>query len=79
MRLFDAYAPGAMTPSARALARSPLVSADMAHAVHPNYADIVDKLHRPLLGRGPVLKVKTSRYATDGPSGACFRAASGAP
>jgi aspartyl aminopeptidase len=49
----------------RALSRSVLVSADGAHAVHPNYADFHDPQHRPRLGGGPVIKVNASeRYAT---------------
>ena len=52
---------------ARALARSILVSADMAHAVHPNYADRHEPGHRPVLGRGPCLKTHVGQnYATDG-------------
>ena len=51
---------------ARALARSLLVSADMAHAVHPNYADRHEAQHRPRLGGGPVLKLNANQsYASD--------------
>ncbi len=50
----------------RALASSLLVSADMAHAVHPNFADRHDPSHRPLIGGGPVIKQHAGRsYATD--------------
>lgn len=60
---------------AMARARSTLVSADMAHAVHPNYADRHDPEHRPRLGAGPVLKVNANQsYATDAGSGAWFAA-----
>lgn len=65
-------APGP-TQMARALARSFVVSSDMAHAVHPNYADKHDRQHRPILGKGPVVKVNVNQsYATDGPSQGAF-------
>jgi aspartyl aminopeptidase len=49
-----------------AVARSKLVSADMAHAVHPNYADRHEPGHQPRLGGGPVIKHHAGQsYATD--------------
>ncbi len=52
----------------RALARSACLSADMAHATHPNYAERHDPEHRIALGGGPVLKLNANvRYASDAP------------
>ncbi len=60
---------------ARAAASSFLVSADMAHGIHPNYADKHDPEHAPKLNAGPVLKIHSEwRYVTDAESCAIFRA-----
>jgi aspartyl aminopeptidase len=60
---------------ARALSRSMLVSADMAHAVHPNYADRHEPGHTPVIGRGPVLKINANQsYASDAETGGRFAA-----
>ncbi len=56
----------------RALAGTLVVSADMAHAVHPNYPERSDPEHAVLVNAGPVLKVNNrGRYATDA-SGAAY-------
>ncbi|MCK6549319.1 M18 family aminopeptidase [Myxococcota bacterium] len=60
---------------ARAMARSFHVSADMAHAVHPNYSDRHEPQHMPMIGQGPVIKMNASQsYASDGESAARFAA-----
>ena len=57
------------------LLRSFVVSGDMAHALHPNYADKHDSQHAPLINQGIVIKANTNdRYATGGESAAYFRA-----
>ena len=59
----------------RAIRHSFLVSADMAHAVHPNYAVMHEPRHQPLMGAGPVIKSNANQaYATDGESAAYFTA-----
>jgi aspartyl aminopeptidase len=56
---------------ARALARSLCMSADMAHAVHPNHEGRHEPRHKPVLNGGPVLKVNAQqRYATSARSAA---------
>ncbi len=58
---------------ARALASSTLVSADMAHAVHPNYSDRHEAGHTPVIGRGPVIKINANQaYATDATTSGFF-------
>jgi aspartyl aminopeptidase len=57
----------------RAVAKSFLITADMAHAVHPNYTDVHEPKHQPVLGGGPVVKINVNQsYATDGESWASF-------
>jgi len=75
-RLAVGFSPQDSSALTRAVSRSLMVSADMAHAVHPNYADKHDKQHRPMLGAGPVIKVNVNQsYASDGPAAAAFSAA----
>lgn len=57
----------------RALAASRAVSADGAHATHPNYPERHEPGHRIAVNAGPVLKVNSNaRYATDAVGGAWF-------
>lgn len=58
-----------------ALAQSLCISADGAHATHPNYADRHEPSHHIELNAGPVLKRnENQRYATDGPGHATVAA-----
>jgi len=58
----------------RTIQRSLLVSADNAHAVHPNYADRHDENHGPKLNAGPVIKINSNqRYATTSETAGFFR------
>ncbi len=59
-----------------ALQRSVCVSADGAHAVHPNYLDRHDANHHVHLNGGPVIKLNPNqRYATNAKTSAIFQAA----
>ena len=60
----------------RSLAASMCVSADGAHATHPNYPERHDPAHPVRIGGGPVLKVNANvRYATDATTAARFELA----
>ncbi|HMJ15728.1 MAG TPA: M18 family aminopeptidase [Polyangiaceae bacterium] len=75
-RIVLAYSDASAQAFARACARSLLVSADMAHALHPNYADKHDKNHAVKLGGGAVIKSNANQsYATDAVGFARFRVA----
>ncbi len=57
----------------RSLAESTCVSADGAHAVHPNYLERHDPDHAPLVNHGPAIKVNVNqRYATSAETAALF-------
>jgi len=56
------------------LSQSFMVSADNAHALHPNHPELADPTNAPVLGGGVVLKFNANlRYCTDGLSAAIFR------
>jgi len=58
------------------LSHSFMVSADNAHAVHPNHPEFADATNAPVINGGVVLKFNANqRYCTDGVSGAIFRKA----
>lgn len=60
---------GTTADLARALSRSMCISADNAHALHPNYADRHDHGHAPLVNKGPAIKLNVNqRYATSSTS-----------
>lgn len=57
-----------------ALAKSFLISADGAHAVHPNKGEKSDPTNRPLINKGPVIKISSNqRYTSDGDSASVFK------
>jgi aspartyl aminopeptidase len=56
------------------LAGSFMVSADNAHALHPNYAEKADPVNRPQMNQGIVIKFNANqKYCTDAVSAAIFK------
>lgn len=57
-----------------AAAHSMMLSADNAHAVHPNNPSLSDPVHKPEMNKGIVIKYNASQlYTTDAISSAIFR------
>ena len=74
-RLHDATG-GSRDDLHRVLASSTCVSADNAHAVHPNYVERHDPGHAPIVNRGPAIKINANqRYATSAETAVLFQQA----
>ena len=57
----------------QAVERAFMISADNAHAWHPNYSEKYDPTNHPVLGGGPVIKFNAAqKYASDAVSAAVF-------
>lgn len=63
---FDAFS--------QAINRSFMISADNAHAFHPNYGEKYDPTNHPALGGGPCIKINSNcKYMTDAHSASIFK------
>ncbi len=58
----------------RVINASMMISADNAHAVHPNFSDKHDNNHGPLINGGPVIKINANqRYATNSETSSIYQ------
>lgn len=66
---------GSQADLARSFSRSMCISADNAHALHPNYPERHDHGHAPLVNKGPAIKLNVNqRYATSSTSAQRYEA-----
>ncbi len=75
-RISDILTPGGASRENfhRAVSRSFMISADDAHAWHPNYNARYDPTNHPVMGGGPVVKINANcKYMTDADGAAVFR------
>ncbi|KZM19867.1 aminopeptidase [Ascochyta rabiei] len=65
---YDKIEADTATAYEQTLSTSFLISADMAHSVHPNYPAKYEAQHRPEMNKGTVIKINANaRYATNSP------------
>ena len=75
MERLNLYQGGNQEDFHRGVAKSFMISADNAHAFHPNYPEKFDPTNHPAIGNGPVIKINANcKYMTDAHSAAIFRA-----
>lgn len=73
-RIAEVTRGGSLSEYLRMTSNSFLVSADNAHAVHPNHPEYADPANRVYMNHGIVIKYNSSlKYTSDGVSGALFR------
>ena len=64
---------GSLEDFYRSVEKAFMVSADNAHAWHPNYSEKYDPTNHPVLGGGPAIKFNAAqKYASDAVSAAVF-------
>ncbi|WP_411678999.1 M18 family aminopeptidase [Clostridium thailandense] len=58
----------------RTLSKSFIISCDLGHALHPNYGEKSDPVNRPIINKGPIIKVSANQsYTSDSVSSAIYR------
>ncbi|MFL0195082.1 M18 family aminopeptidase [Clostridium sp. WILCCON 0269] len=58
----------------RAISKSFMISCDLGHALHPNYEEKSDPTNRPIINKGPIIKISASQsYTTDSVSSAVYK------